>query len=358
MKLSFISSNAIENASRLTIRQLQNQMSQSATEMVSGQYADIGVSIGGETSQSVDMTREMARIDTFLKSNSLADTRMSTTQQSIGDMSDSAQKFLNQLIALQDNKDGSSVSLAQDAANNSLNTLTSDSNMMLNGQYIFAGINTDVQPMKDNSAAATTAIQTALTSYMAGLAPPAGPLGPTETNKLTADQMTDFIKTKVAPMFTDDTAPAPNNWASWSSASDQNMTSRISNSEVVETSANANGDGMRYLALSTMVTKALMGKDLSSGALGAVTTQAVTYADQAIDGFNAQASKLGLSQARLTKANDSLNAQNDIINNRIVDLQGVDPSEAATNVNSLQTQLETAYTIISKIQQLSLVNYL
>ena len=38
--------------------------------------------------------------------------------------------------------------------------------------------------------------------------------------------------------------------------------------------------------------------------------------------------------------------------------QGVDPYEASTLVKTLETQLETAYTIVSKIQQLSLVNYL
>ncbi|MGO7360529.1 flagellin, partial [Rhizobium ruizarguesonis] len=37
---------------------------------------------------------------------------------------------------------------------------------------------------------------------------------------------------------------------------------------------------------------------------------------------------------------------------------GVDPYEASTLVKTLETQLETAYTIVSKIQQLSLVNYL
>jgi flagellar hook-associated protein 3 FlgL len=115
---------------------------------------------------------------------------------------------------------------------------------------------------------------------------------------------------------------------------------------------------MRYMAMSATVANALMGADINTSALNAVTTSAISYARQGIDGMNAQASQVGLSQARVTKANDAISAQKDIINNRIVDLQGVDPYAASTKVNSLQTQLETAYTIVSKIQQLSLVNYL
>ena len=75
--------------------------------------------------------------------------------------------------------------------------------------------------------------------------------------------MKDFLTTTVEPMFTSDSAPAPNNWASWSSASDQNMSSRISNSEVIDSSTNSNQPGMRYLALATTVVNSLMGSDVS-----------------------------------------------------------------------------------------------
>jgi len=66
----------------------------------------------------------------------------------------------------------------------------------------------------------------------------------------------------------------------------------------------------------------------------------------------------GLSQERVEKANDALDAQANIMQTKLVDIQGVDPYEASTLVKTLETQLETAYTIVSKIQQLSLVNYL
>jgi flagellar hook-associated protein 3 FlgL len=353
MKLSFISSTAIQNAMRQTIRQSQNELNQASQEATTGVYADIGLALGGNTARSVDLSREITRIDAITSSNAVADQRLSSSQTALSSMSAAAQGLLNQLVALSGNNDNSSMVLTQQTADSALQTFQSYANTMVDGEYLFAGINTDVQPVTDNSARFTTEIKSRLATYMSAQSPPL-----TSTTDLTAAQMTDFITTQVDPMFTDDTRSAPFNWSSWSSASDQNMTSRINNSELVESSTNANAPGMRYFALASVVTSALMSQKLSSAALGAVSTQAISYTRQAIDGLNDQQSKLGLSQERVTKANDALSAQKDIIQNQVIDLQGVDPYEASTKVNSLETQLETAYTIVAKIQQLSLVNYL
>lgn len=347
----------------LTIRETQNQMQDASTEATTGVYADFGVSLGGQVSQSVDFNREVSRIDSITGSNSIANARLSASQNALTNMSASAQSFLDQLIALRGNADGSSVALSQATAADALSSTISGANTMLNGEYIFSGINTDVQPMTDNTSDATTAIQQNLQAY-------ADLNAGGDISQLTGVQMTDFISNYVEPAFSGvpvdaslPTLPSPpatdiTDWTAWSSASDQNMTSRINNTEVVETSSNTNTTGIRYLALATTVTQALMGQNLSGDAVNAVTDSAISYARQAIDGQNDQASELGLSQSRVSKANDALSAQKDIINNNIVDLQGVDPYEASTKANALQTQLETAYTLVSKIQQLSLVNYL
>ncbi|MGV1759425.1 flagellar hook-associated family protein [Rhizobium sp. A22-96] len=347
MKLSFISSQAIQNAMRQTIRQAQNEMTSASTEATTGVYADIGVALGSNTALSVNLTRDVSRIDSILGSNSIASQRMTSSQTALTGMGTQAQKLMDQLVALRGSTDSTSIALTQQVATSALSSVIASGNTMVNGEYLFAGTNTDVQPMTDKSASTNAAIQTALSAYATA--------NGTTIDKLTGDQMKDFITTKVEPMFTSDSG-----WASWSSASDQNMASRISNSEVIETSTNSNSAGMRYMALASTVANALTGTTpaLNQDAQNAVTDQAISYARQAIDGLNSQASQLGLSQSRLTDANTTLNAQKTILNTNIGDLTGVDPYEASTKVNSLQTQLETAYTIVSKIQQLSLVNYL
>ncbi|RWX20584.1 flagellar hook-associated family protein, partial [Rhizobium leguminosarum] len=244
--------------------------------------------------------------------------------------------------------DPGSITVAIQSATSARSTMMDTANTMVNGEYLFSGINTDVQPLTDKTTATSAAIVTQLNTYATGLGK--------AVSDLTGAEMSTFITTTVEPMFSETAWTDPT--TGWSQASSQNMTSRISNSEVIESSTNANSEGMRYFALASVMTSALLGQNLSSDAMSTVSKQAISYTTKATSGLVTQASQLGLSQERVKKSNDALDAQSNIIKNKLVDLQGVDPYEASTLVKTLETQLETAYTIVSKIQQLSLVNYL
>jgi len=47
-----------------------------------------------------------------------------------------------------------------------------------------------------------------------------------------------------------------------------------------------------------------------------------------------------------------------ILNNQIVGMEKVDPTEASVRVNTLQTQIQTALALTSQLQKISLINYL
>ncbi|QJS26149.1 flagellar hook-associated family protein [Rhizobium ruizarguesonis] len=348
MKSSFISSSAIQNAMRLTIRQAQNQMTKATMEATTGVYADIGVSLGGNAARSVDFSREVDRIASIKSSNSLVTARMESSQLGLSKMKDVGDGLVSKLTALQGSHDPGSITVAIQSATSALSTMMDTANTMVNGEYLFSGINTDVQPLTDKTTTTSAAIVTQLNTYATGLGK--------AVSDLTGAEMSTFITTTVEPMFSETAWTDPT--TGWSQASSQNMTSRISNSEVIESSTNANSEGMRYFALASVMASALLGQGLSSDAMSTVSKQAISYTTKATSGLVTQASQLGLSQERVKKSNDALDAQSNIIKNKLVDLQGVDPYEASTLVKTLETQLETAYTIVSKIQQLSLVNYL
>lgn len=350
MKSSFISSSAIQNAMRLTIRQAQNQMTKATMEATTGTYADIGVSLGGYAAKSIDFTREVDRIKSIKLSNALVSARMESAQNGLDKMKGAGDGFLSKLTALQSSHDPGSITVAIQSATSALSTMMDTANSMVNGEYLFAGINTDIQPLTDQTAATSARIVTALNNYASGLMPAK------TVKELTGAEITTFIENQVEPMFSETAWTDPT--TGWSKASSQNMTSRISNSEVVESSTSANSEGMRYFALATVMTSALFSQDLSTDAMSAVSSKAINYTTRATTGLITQGSQLGLSQERVEKANDALDAQSNIMQTKLVDIQGVDPYEASTLVKTLETQLETAYTIVSKIQQLSLVNYL
>lgn len=348
MKASFVSSSAMQSTLRLTISQSQTKLLQASTEAATGVYSDIGVSLGSGAAKSVNLTNAISLTDALTASNSIVGLRMDASQTALSSLKDAGDTLVSNLTALQAGQDSTSVAVALQAANDTLSQLISTANTSVNGEFVFAGTNIDETPLTDQSSTVTAAISSALSDYATSLGKP--------VNELSGDEITSFITGTIEPMFSESawTDPA----SGWSSASSNSMTSRISENETISSSTSANSEGMRYLALASVVISSLFGQDLGSDAKSAVASKAIGYASQATSGIVTQQSQLGLSQERLGKANDALDARSTLYQGNLVDLQGVDVYEASTLVNQLQTQLETAYTLVSKLQQLSLVNYL
>jgi flagellar hook-associated protein 3 FlgL len=67
---------------------------------------------------------------------------------------------------------------------------------------------------------------------------------------------------------------------------------------------------------------------------------------------------IGSIQQRVTGATDKLKIQHDILNEQIVAMENVDPTEASVRVSTLQNQIETALALTARLQKISLINYL
>jgi flagellar hook-associated protein 3 FlgL len=102
----------------------------------------------------------------------------------------------------------------------------------------------------------------------------------------------------------------------------------------------------------------LSGGNLSGAARNAMVGRAVTLVGDTQAALTDQQSQIGLVQNRVSNANDQLKSQVSLFNTHLVSLEGVDQNEAATRISTLLNQMETAYTLTSRLQKLSLVNYL
>lgn len=333
---------------RLTIRQAQNELIKAQQEVTTGIYADIGAEIGGATSTVVDLTRDSLRLQSIKSTNAIATQRLEASQEALDQMATAADEMNEALIALSGTSNTSNLETAIQTITNSLDTFTSMANTSLGGEYLFSGINTDVQPIQEytDTSAAKASFDAAFVAHF----------GFTQTDPLTtgitAADMDDFITNVIEPMY------SGAGWTDWSSATDEVMTSRISQSETVDTSATANDKAMRYLALAAVVAKELLGLDLSDASRTVVTNKAIEYTGIATTGLNSVRTKLGLSENRIEKANESLQVQIDIIDTTLTSKIEVDAYEASTRVNNLLSLVEASYTLTAKIQALSLVNYL
>lgn len=170
--------------------------------------------------------------------------------------------------------------------------------------------------------------------------------------------MTSFLSNQFSSLFTGDWSTTSGTGSDWSSASDTTLNSQISTSDNESTSVSANQTAFRQLAEAYTMVSSLGNQNLSSDAYQAVVSQAQSLVSSAITGLTNIQSNVGVTQAAITSSNNQMSAQMTIFTTQIGNLDDADAYDAATQVNNLQTQIETAYSLTNQLKQLSLVNYI
>jgi len=348
MKATGVSSAALTNAMRYQQMRMQTDLVNATKESQTGKVADVGLALGGRTTQAVTFQRDLDRLNGIIDSNSLVAARLTSTQDSLGQLSDVAQNFLSALTSAVSGDASSSIT--QTAGSTALQQMTSILNTSVNGEYLFAGTNTDVKPVSDFTAAgspAKAAFDAAFTSYFGF------PQTDPAAQNITSAQMDDFITTKVEPQF------LGAGWqANWSSATDQQITSRIALNETTQTSVSANEQGIRKLAMAAAMVSTLFTGNISKAGQSTIVSRAQKLVGEAIGGIVQVQSEAGLAQKRVSDASDRMKTQVDLFEKHIIDLEGVDPAAAATRVADLTQHIETSFALTARLQQLSLLKYL
>jgi flagellar basal body rod protein FlgB len=100
------------------------------------------------------------------------------------------------------------------------------------------------------------------------------------------------------------------------------------------------------------------GSALSSDAQQAVATAASSLVSQGVVSMiNIQAA-LGSSQSAVTNANNSMSSQLTIVQGQIGNLDNVNATATAAQISSLTNQIQMAYELTARLQQLNLAQYL
>lgn len=352
MKTSFISSLSVQTAMRQTINQVQSELIQSQKEVVTGRHYNIGEELGATTARALNLYRELDQMNNLLSTNAIVTQRLSSTQMALETMSNAGQTALNTLVALSGSTDANLLGTAVQTLTDVLDRFTDAANTSVNGEYVLAGINTDSRPMADymkDENGARTALRDAFDTYFGF------PIDDeANVNTITPGQIQGFITDVLEPMFLDDA-----NWATFfSTASDMAVTSRISQTEVVQTASTVNGEGFRYLAMGAILGIELLNTSLTREARDVVSDTAIAYMGKAISGIDSERTHLGLSENRVKLANSHLEAQVNILTLNLDSLEGVDVYAASTRITALTSQMEISYNLTARISALSLVNAL
>lgn len=349
MKTTSISTLAITNATRETRVDLQAKLAMGQKEATTGRHADVGLSLGYLTQRTVSLRQDLDRLTTFKDTNSVATSRLELTQTTLEGLGEAAQEFLQTLIAARSARSSAGVAITDAKAK--LTSFTAALNTAVNGAHIFAGVNTDVKPIADYFGTPPSAARTAMEGAFVG------EFGMTQSDAgvdgITPGQMETFLDGAFADLF--DSA----SWTTtWSSASDQNITTRITTNERIETSTNANADAFRGIAAAYTMIADIGLDNLNDDAYLAVIDKAMAVMGQAIGDLTELRAGLGTSEERIKAANDRMDIQMTLLKEHIGQLENVDPYEAQANVNALLTQIETAYALTARLQNLSLINHI
>ena len=345
--MTYISSQSIQSSIRQSVLQAQAGLAQAQTEAASGTQTDIGVFLGAATGKSVSIKNEIDGLQGYTATNVVASTRLDTTATTLTSMVSAAQAISASLVTA--SSTGASIAGLQTIGQSTLQALLAGLNTSVNGQYAFGGINSGVEPAT-TYAATSSAKQSVDTAFSSTFG-----FSQTSANAATisGSAMTSFLNGSFDEQF------SAANWsANWSKASDTTISSKIAPSQSTTTSVSANADAFRQIAEAYTMLGEFTGSNMSADAQAAVVSKATTLVNSGLAALNAVQTGVGTSQAAITAANTGLSAQTTVLTNQVSDMTSVDPLALSTRVTSLQNQLQASYELTSRLQSLSLTNYI
>lgn len=346
---SFISTAAMSHETTASIKRIQAELVDAQTELATGRHADAGLALGAMSGMSVSLRQEQLQIQTVRESNSLVGARLSATQSGLQNISDLAQEFLSVLLRAQSTSASPETIVAD--AKGGLKALFEGLNTVVDGQHLYAGVNTDVRPLTDYFFEPPPASrQSVADAFVARFGFDQSDPG---VQSISGPAMGNFLDTEFANEF------SGVNWSgNWSSAFDKNVRSRISRTELAEVSTNANLPVFRDLIAAYTMVADLGFEKLNDGARSAVIDKAVKLTGSAVGGIANVQSALGVTQERLTFSSKVLDSQLSHLTNMIDDIEAVDLNEVATRLSTLMTQMESAYSVTKRIHDLSILKFL
>ena len=344
MHTSSISTASLMGSTRTGVARMQNELARLNEEVVTSRMADVGLTLGARTAQSVSLHIDYDSLSSLIDSNSQVSSRLEQQQSALDSLRTGADDFLQSLIDGQTS--GGDTTTLVEAAKSALASFTQTVNASDGHDYLFGGINSTSAPLAEYDSGPGDAVTAAFTAKF-GFAPD----DPAAAD-ITGDEMSDFLDNEFDALFSD-----PSWGTDWSSASDQTISNRIDTTTTVSTSVSANEPAMRKLAEAyTMV--GYLGLDgLSSDAQQAILDKANTLVGDGDDGLVEIQASLGGVQNQVTDASDRLKTQQTILTNHIDSLEGVDAAEAKVQIDTLTTQIEMSYSLTAKLLDISLLKY-
>jgi flagellar hook-associated protein 3 FlgL len=347
MTITSVSTLSLGNAMIPAITQADAQLQQLETESATGQYADLGLQLGLSSGYELSLRNSDDLLQSITTANSIVGGSLSTADDALATIVKGARATLSTLVSyVPGSSAGADLGITGDDA---MQSLVNQANSSYDDQYVFGGINNGTAPLAAFTAGSPAEVALASAFQTQFGFPPTSPAAST----ITGAQLTSFLNGAFASAF------SGANWTTnFSSAASVNTTAEISPGETIQTSVNLNEGGFQPLTQAYAMLSMFGDSSLSSGAKQLVVTAATGLLSQGLTQLTQIGAQVGQIQTQVKQADDEMSMQMTLLKTQIGGLDNVDANQVATQLNTLTTQLETAYQVTAQLQKLSLAQYL
>ena len=356
-----VSNYSLLSAPRSAVSKIQQELVIMQKQATTGRLADVGLTLGLRTSQSISLRSESESVARQLDTNAIISQRFSIMQNAMDSLAATGNSLLSSLIANGSGEPGTTANI--DQAQASLQQFVGALNSSSGARFLFSGTATDQPSISFAKAGGGGTVDTYFAGSQAQTATAdafAAAFGFDQDDAAVADISASDLEAFLDGPFEDlFTTGATGGWTqNWSNAGDGTMVNRISDSESVKTSYSANDEAFRNIAKAYVMLSDLGNANMNESARQLLTSRAIETLSKGLNQLTQLQAEIGGSQSRLDIADETLDARKNVLTISISDLEEVDQYEASTRVTGLQTLLETSYALTARISRLSLLNYL
>ncbi len=359
MSANFVSTQYLASALVAPVQQAQAQLATATTEMSTGQYASLGLQLGDQSGYELSLREQVQRLQAFTAGASVVSTNLSTAQDALTSISSRAQTTVQNLATW--TAAANSGAQLQTMGQTALQELTSSANATSGDVYVFGGTNSSEAPLNDYYATDSTAGNAVAAAFEKafGFSPASS-----SAATITSSQMQSFLS---STSFTD--LFSGTGWTSnWSGATND-ATTEIAPGETATTTTSINASTLsgapsqattafQNLTEAYTMLAAFGGSSLSASAQQAVASTATTLISRGQSALTDTQATLGATQSQVTDANDAMSSQLTVIESQVNALDDPDPTALSAKITSLTNQIQMAYELTARLQQLNLAQYL
>ena len=312
--------------------ELRSQVQRASQEVASGRFSDIGAAVRGDFSPLLAIDASLSRLAAYKSNTTDAAFQTAAQQSAITGLSDLASGISTTLLAAKTTSTPAQIATLGADAKGRLASAIGLLNTQAAGRAVFSGTATDTLPLgsvEDMLAALQTAAAGTTTAGQVASA----------VNAWFADPL------GFGAFYQGDTALSP---------------TPIAAGEAAEISTTATDQALRDtlggFAMAALIDRGVLADDASERA--ALAQQAGQQLMSTEDARTTLAARIGTVEAQIEAARTRNSAEETSLGILRSDIGAVDPYEAATRLQTVESQLEALYLVTSRVSRLNLAEYL